>query len=122
MGLPLKKDKRYNQGYYKPINPNKYIGNSIPIYRSGIELKFMRWCDLNENILKWSSESIVIPYYDDIKKKNRSYYVDNFVEIREGSSIKRYLIELKDIRETKKPNPKSKKKKSALLFEQCRYD
>jgi hypothetical protein len=31
------------------------------------------------------------------------------------------LIELKDHKETKQPDPKSKKKKSTLLYEQCQW-
>jgi hypothetical protein len=64
MGLPLKRDKRYHQGYYNCMYPEKYIGNSPIIYRSGLELKFMRWCDKTDTILKWSSESIPIDYYE----------------------------------------------------------
>lgn len=121
MSLGLLKDKRFHQGYYKPKYPEKYIGKVQPIYRSGIELKFFKFCDDNPNVLKWSSENIVIPYYDEVTKKNRKYYIDNFVEIKEGNTTKKYLIELKDIKETRKPDTKSKKKKSTLLYEQATW-
>lgn len=119
MGLGLKRDKRFIQGYYKPKCPEKYIGKTVPIYRSGIELKFFKFCDDNVNVIKWSSENITIPYWDIVTKKNRTYYVDNFVEIQEGSIIKKYLIEIKDIKETKAPDPKKKKRKATLLYESC---
>ena len=50
------------KGKFRPSNPNKYKGDPTKvIYRSLWELKFMRWCDGNVNILKWSSEEVVIP-------------------------------------------------------------
>ena len=122
MSLGLKRDKRFHQGYYRLKNPSKYIGKEIPIYRSGIELKFFNWLDNNDNVLEWVSEGIVIPYKDNIKKCWRKYYTDAYVKIKEGDTIKQYIVEIKDIKETQKPNPKSKKKKSVLLFEQCRYE
>jgi hypothetical protein len=83
--LGLNKNPKFKQGYYKPLNPQKYIGKAPIIYRSGLELKFMRWCDKTDTIQKWSSESIVIPYFDTIKKTQRKYYIDNYVEILEGN-------------------------------------
>ncbi len=121
MSLGLKRDKRFHQGFYKVKNPDKYIGKDLPIYRSGIELKFFKFCDDSQNVIRWSSENIAIPYYDDVTHKNRKYYVDNFVEIVEGTVVKKYLIEIKDIKETTQPNPKSKKKKATLLYEQCTW-
>ncbi len=119
--LPLKRDSRFRQGKYKLRNPDKYMGNDFPIYRSGIELKFFKFCDLNENVKKWGSENVKIPYFDTIKKKNRLYYIDNYVEILEGKEIKKYIIEIKDIKATKKPVAKRGKKKATLLHEQLTW-
>jgi len=81
----------------------------------------MAWCDNTDNVLRWSSETIKVPYYDTVKKKQRLYYVDNYVEILEGTKVKKYLIELKDHKETKKPDPRSKKKKATLVMEQSQW-
>jgi 1,4-alpha-glucan branching enzyme len=121
MAPPLKRNFKYKQGYFHPENIEKYIGYDIPIYRSGIELDFMRWCDKNTKVKRWGSENIQIPYYDPVKKKNRLYFVDNYVEIYEGNILKKYLIELKDHKETTKPDPRSKKKKTTLLVEQTTW-
>ena len=122
MSLPLKRDYRFHQGYYKVQNISKYIGNEPPVFRSGIELKFFKFCDSNPNVLHWSSENIPIPYRDTVQHKNRTYYVDNFVEIKEGNTIKKYLVELKDHKETKKPDPKSKQKKSTKLYQSLIFE
>jgi hypothetical protein len=119
--LTLNRNLKYHQGYYNPLFPNKYIGNGPIIFRSGLELKFMRWCDKTDTILKWSSESIAIPYFDTIQKKNRKYYADNFVEILEGVNIKRYLVEIKPFKQTQAPIESKGKKRSNLLFEQMQW-
>lgn len=121
MSLGLVKNPKYKQGYYKPINPEKYIGKEPPIYRSGLELKFFIFCDKNENVTKWASEPFPIPYFDTIQKKWRKYYVDNFVEIKEGTNIKRYLIEIKPFKQTKEPESKRGKQKKNLLYEQMMW-
>ncbi len=91
----MKKDKRYRQGIFNPVNSQKYIGKGKPTYRSGWELKFFRWADLNENILAWGSENIIIPYLNPLDGKVHRYFVDNYVVIKEGENIKKYLIEIK---------------------------
>ena len=122
MSLGLKRDKRFIQGFYKCKNVEKYSGKDAPIYRSGIELKFFKFCDDSPNVVKWSSEPLPIPYFDTVTHKWRKYYVDNFVEILEGSTVKKYLIEIKDIKEAKAPIRKKGKRKATILFEQTRYE
>jgi len=64
------REKKYHQGIFNPKNPNKYKGNPNNIvYRSSWELKFMRYCDLNEKILEWGSEEFFIPYLDPTTNK-----------------------------------------------------
>lgn len=121
MSLGLNKNPKFRQGYYRLRNPSKYIGKEVPIYRSGIELKFFNWVDGNDNVLEWVSEGIKIPYYDSVQKKNRLYYTDAYVKIKEGDKIKKYIIEIKDLKETIKPDPKSKKKKTTLIYEQIKF-
>lgn len=121
MGLPLIRNPKFKQGYFSPQYPEKYIGNEIPIYRSGIELKFFKFLDKNPNVIRWNSEGIVIPYYDKVRSKWRKYYVDNYVEIMEGTVLKKYLIEIKPLKETKEPVSKKGKKKATLLNEQIVY-
>jgi 1,4-alpha-glucan branching enzyme len=121
MPLPIQRNSKFKQGYFHPRNIHKLIGHDVPAYRSGIELEFMKWCDNNEKVIKWGSECVQVPYRDTAQRKNRLYFVDNYVEILEGDTIKKYLIELKDIKETRKPDPRSKKKKTALLTEQFKW-
>ena len=111
----------YKQGFYSPKNSVKYVGKKPIVYRSGWELKFCRWCDFNENVLEWSSESIVIPYINPLTGKGSRYFVDNFVAIREGTSVVKYLVEIKPKKQTIKPVPSNRKKKSTMLYESQTY-
>ena len=67
------------KGKYTPKNPTKYIGKTTPTYRSGWELTFMTFCDSNDNILYWASESLRIPYKHPLTGKQSIYVPDFFV-------------------------------------------
>jgi len=121
MGLGLKKNNKFYQGFFKPNNREKYIGKELPIYRSGLELKFFKFLDNNEKVLRWSSEPFAIPYFDTVEKRSRKYYIDNFVEIQEGTIVKKYLVEIKPHKQTIEPKATKGKKKSSLLYEQLMW-
>lgn len=112
-------NKNYRQGIFVPKNPNKFIGTKA-VYRSGLELKFMRFCDNNPNVIKWSSENVVIPYISPADGRVHRYFVDNFVAIKEGTEIKKYLVEIKPYRQTMAPTTKYKKREH-LIYEQQMY-
>jgi hypothetical protein len=110
---------KYRQGIFTPVNKDKFLG-STAIYRSGLELKFMRFCDNNPNVIKWGSENVIIPYISPLDGRAHKYYVDNFVIIKEGSVVKKYLIEIKPSKQTLPPETKYKKKQH-LIYEQSMY-
>jgi hypothetical protein len=70
---------KWAQGIYTPKNPQKYIGNHQPRYRSGWELTFMTFCDNNDSIIYWASESMRIPYKHPLTGKPTIYVPDFFV-------------------------------------------
>ena len=109
--------KELHQGKFVPKNPNKYRGDiSNIVYRSGYEVKFMNWCDLNSDVTQWSSEEIVIPYRSPLDNKLHRYFVDFYVKIQD----KVYLIEVKPDRFTREPAiPKRKTKR--FLNEVAQY-
>jgi hypothetical protein len=68
------------KGRFVPKNPQKYIGNSGNIiYRSSYEAQFMKWCDVNNSILHWASEEIVVPYVSPVDGHIHRYFVDFFI-------------------------------------------
>lgn len=102
------------KGRYRVQNPLKYSGdiNSV-IYRSLWELRFMKWCDENDSILEWGSETVIIPYISPLDRKIHRYFVDFFVKVKNrNNEIQKYLIEIKPEKFTKPPEiPKKKTKK-----------
>jgi hypothetical protein len=70
---------KWAQGIYTPKNPQKYVGNHKPKYRSGWELTFMTFCDSNDNIIYWASESMRIPYKHPLTGKPTIYVPDFLV-------------------------------------------
>tara|TARA_R110002110_G_scaffold135418_3_gene319466 strand:+ start:219 stop:674 length:456 start_codon:yes stop_codon:yes gene_type:complete len=112
---------KFHQGTYKPKNTHKYIGRGTPRYLSGWELRFFRWCDDNDNVIKWASENVIIPYVNPLDGKAHKYMVDNLVVIKEGKTLTKYLIEIKPKKQTRKPTTHGNKKKSTILYENIEY-
>lgn len=99
------------KGFYKIKNTQKYVGDPTKvIYRSLWERKFMIFCDHNKNVINWSSEEIIIPYYSIVDKKYRKYYVDFWIRIKTKKEINEYLIEIKPLKECKSPKIKNPEK------------
>lgn len=92
---------KYAQGFYQIKNPKKYIGTNKPKYRSGWELTFMMFCDNNDKILQWASESIHIPYRNPFDGRNTIYIPDFFImyQDQQGQKIAE-LIEIKPKKQT----------------------
>jgi hypothetical protein len=87
---------RWAQGPYTVINPSKYVGRGSPRYRSGWEHSFMRFCDTNDNVIQWASESIVIPYMNPITGKKSNYVPDFLITYRsKNNTVHAELIEIK---------------------------
>lgn len=81
----------------------------------------MVWCDKNPNVLKWGSESVIVPYYSPLDNKMHRYFVDNVLVIKEGTAIKKYLVEIKPFAQTKAPKKHGNKKASTLLYEEATW-
>lgn len=98
------------KGTFKPTYYQKYIGDCKNIiYRSLWELKFMNYCDTNENIIKWSSEEIWIPYISPIDNRCHKYFPDFYIKYKNSDNIiKESLIEIKPKRQV--AGPKTAKK------------
>ena len=112
----MPRDGKYHQGRFHPQNPQKYKGdvNNI-IYRSSWELKFMQWCDRNENIMEYGSEEFWIPYVSPVDNRVHRYFPDFIIKVKESNEeIKTYVIEVKPKRQTVPPKQKSRVTKSYL--------
>lgn len=110
-------------GIFKPKNPEKYKGNPTRIiYRSMWEKKFMIFCDLNDSIVEWGSEEVIVPYRCPTDGRIHRYYPDFYIKVKSKSNtVKKYLIEVKPKRQTIQPTDKPKRKTAAWKREVLTY-
>lgn len=107
----------WKQGIYKPINPNKYVGdiNNI-VYRSSWEKKFLQWCDSRDAVLEYSSEETIVPYYFPLDQKNHRYFVDFRIKmVNNKGEVEELLVEIKPYKETIKPVPPKNNNRKAVV-------
>ena len=110
----------YQQGWFTPKHPEKYVGNVSRIrYMSSWELKMHEFLDNNPNVLQWSSESIAIKYLKPTDHRVHKYYPDYWVKYKNKKGVVvQEIIEVKpahQLRQTRKRSPKTR------LYEQVTY-
>ena len=107
-----------------PVNKEKYKGNDYPRYLSSWELKLFRFCDMNNDVVEWGSENIVIPYLNPIDNKVHNYIVDAFIKLKTKEGTKKFLVEVKPYKQTLRPASrltKTNKVPKSLVYEQLAY-
>jgi len=110
------------KGKYRPKFFSKYKGDPTNIvYRSLWELKFMKYCDSNRNVLKWGSEILALPYRSPIDNRVHRYFPDFYIKVRESNGkIKEYIIEIKPKKQCMEPKPQKRKTKG-YIYEVYEY-
>ena len=110
------------KGKFIPRNTSKYRGDYRNIiYRSSWELKFMKYCDLNQNILECGSEEIAIPYRSPLDGRVHRYFVDFYIKVKDvNGNAQKYLVEVKPKKQTKEPKKQSRMTKS-YIYEVTEY-
>ena len=110
------------RGKYYPSFPRKYKGDPTNIiYRSLWERKFMVYFDKNTKILEWGSEEIALPYISPHDSRVHRYFPDFYIKVQENTGkIKRYLIEVKPLKQTTKPK-KPKRQTKGYIREAFEY-
>lgn len=98
------------KGYFKPRNPNKYLGDPTNIiYRSLWELKLMKYLDSHPAIISWASEEVIIPYRSPIDNKIHRYFPDFVIKKKTPqNTIETILIEVKPEKQVLEPKRQSK--------------
>jgi hypothetical protein len=106
-----------------PKNPTKYIGDIDKIIcRSLWERKFCKFLDENLNILRWSFETLKIPYIHPIDNQVHIYLPDFIVEKKsKNGSIETLVVEIKPFKQTKEPKLSKRKSKKSLINENIIY-
>lgn len=108
---PPNQGSRYMQGYFRPLHPERYRGNSKQIiFRSGWEAAAFSVLDRSPHVLEWSAEPIAITYQDQSTKDSngnfalRRYIPDLYVKYKDAhGKIRTVILEIKPDKETKPP-------------------
>ena len=114
---------KYAQGKYQLINPEKYVGNKTPHYRSGWEHTFMTFCDNNPAVTQWASEAIQIPYRHPLTGKITNYIPDFFVmyENKYGKRIAE-IVEIKPSSEVMETVGKSRRNQAMAALNSFKWE
>ena len=103
-------------GRYRPRFPKKYKGDASKItYRSSWEARCMNYFDLNENILWWASEEVIIPYRSPVDGRYHRYYPDFVINVRQrDGKTKTLMIEVKPENQKNAPKVRARKTKKYI--------
>ena len=116
--MPKRKGEPYKKGLFRPKHPEKCLNKETIQFRSKMELDVMMFCDNDSRVLKWSSERVIIPYWNPVEKTTRRYFIDFFIQIRSNTNVPvDYLVEVKPKRQTIPPKQSPKKKLTTLMYE-----
>jgi hypothetical protein len=114
---------KFAQGVYKVINLQKYVGTKSPRYRSSWEFTFMKFCDENNHVLQWASESVSIPYRHPLTGK-QTIYVPDFLITYQGSNGRTVaeLIEIKPRRQSVIEGKMSERDRAIVAINYAKWD
>ena len=103
------------KGRYTLINPKKYMGDKIPVYKSKWEKKVFYAIDRNPYVLEWGYEVIPIYYHNPVYGRYTIYYPDIFCRIQNESGKKeQLLIEIKPVCMMTMPTAPTRPKNKSL--------
>lgn len=114
---------KFAQGPFTIKNPKKYVGKGTPRYRSGWEHAFMRFCDTNDNVLQWASESLVIPYRHPLTGKMTNYIPDFLITYKtRGNTVIAEVIEIKPKKQSVIESKMSSRDRAVVAINYAKWD
>lgn len=119
LAVPVPNQSRYIQGCYHPGHFKKLIDPNTPVvFRSSWEIKFITWCEISPQVVKWGSECVRIPYVMP-DGTHHTYYPDFYIETNDDKKI---IIEIKPLKETREPHPSaSEYAKKTYIKNRCKW-
>jgi len=113
--------KEFKQGIFKPNNKDKCLNKDPVIFRSSLERSIMIVLDKNDNIISWSSEQVILPYFKKTENRMARYFVDFYWKVKINDVIVEYIVEVKPFKQTQKPTESKNKKQSTVIYETIEY-
>jgi hypothetical protein len=114
---------KFAQGIYKVMNPQKYVGNKQPRYRSSWEWHFMKFCDDNDHVLQWASEAVSIPYRHPLSGKQTIYVPDFLItyQVSNGRTVGE-LIEIKPRKQSVIEEKQNQRDRAIVAVNYAKWD
>lgn len=113
---------KFHQGIYEVLNPEKYVGDKPPYFRSSWEAAFCRMCDTHPNIKRWASENIKIPYQHPFTGKWTNYVPDFMLQYEDKQGVDHVeLIEIKPSSQTTMENARGTANKMAVAVNAAKW-
>jgi hypothetical protein len=114
---------KYAQGKFQLVNPQKYVGNKTPTYRSSWEFVFMQFCDNNPSVLQWASEAVRINYKNPLTGKNTIYVPDFLITYQDAGGAQRAeVIEVKPLKETTLEGAKNVRDQASAILNMAKWE
>lgn len=114
---------KYAQGKFQLQNPEKYVGNKTPTYRSSWEFVFMQFCDNNPNVINWASEAVRINYRNPLTGKNTIYVPDFLITYSDANGSQRAeLVEIKPKKETTLEGAKNIRDQASAILNMAKWE
>ena len=113
----------FSKGKYQLKNPQKYVGNREPVYRSSWEWHFMKMCDEHPNITNWASEGVKIPYRDPLTGKQTVYVPDFLIQYEDRHGKKKTeLVEIKPKKQSIVESKASARDRATVAVNYAKWD
>ena len=114
---------KYAQGKFQLQNPEKYVGNKTPTYRSSWEFVFMQFCDNNPSIINWASEAVRINYRNPLTGKNTIYVPDFLITYGDANGKQHAeLVEVKPKKETTLEGAKNIRDQASAILNMAKWE
>lgn len=108
----------YLQGTYEIQNWDKYLGEKKPRYLSSYEYEMFKWADRSKSVIAWSSEQVIVDYFNPIKQRKARYIVDIYIKFMDrNGKIHEEIIEIKPAAQVKAP--KKGRKRPDVYQREC---
>lgn len=108
---------------FNPKNPKKYAGDPTKIVcRSLWERNVCKFCDDHPEVLKWSSEELIIPYLSPIDGKMHNYFPDFLIQFKNSAGIQTWMVEVKPKKQTMLKENASKKERITWAINSAKWN
>lgn len=94
------------RGKYYLSHPEKNLKHAkFILFKSKLEAMFIKFLDNSPDVVKWDYENPTntIPYFDPVQQRQRRYFIDFVMWVKQGPVLQEIWVEIKSSGETQPP-------------------